>query len=409
MKTKAPQSILKADIVISGGGPAGLTLGLLLGQAGLQVVIIDPETPVVSDQPTGRTAALLNSSLNVLRGAGIWPALQDKSTPLKIMRLVDDNGPGISVSFNARDAGHDAFGYNIPNGILKSALIESVQKQKNITLLAPARLSDYKLDSSGVIATTEDDTIIHARLIAGADGRNSRVRSVAGIDVRKHDYGQTAITCLINHTLPHNFTSTEHHRPGGPFTLVPMPGNVSSIVWVEKTEDAAHFLAMKKQDFVQAIQDRTRGIVGTIELASPPASWPLMLQQAARLTAPRAALVAEAAHVLSPIGAQGLNLSLRDVASLAETIIDAARLGEDIGKQTILENYEKRRSFDINTRVTGIDKFNRIVANDLFFLRDIRRLGLKGLETIPALKDLVMKQGLSPSADEGRLLRGETL
>jgi 2-octaprenyl-6-methoxyphenol hydroxylase len=178
---------------------------------------------------------------------------------------------------------------------------------------------------------------------------------------------------------------------------------------VEKTEDARHFLSMKKQDFTQALQDRTRGIVGTVALASDPESWPLMVLMAEKITAPRAALVAEAAHVLSPIGAQGLNLSLRDVASLAETIIDAARLGEDIGCKTVLDRYEKRRSFDIHTRVTGIDGFNRIVANDLFFIRDIRRLGLKGLENIPALKDLAMKQGLSPSVDEGRLLRGEAI
>lgn len=410
MKTKAPDSILQADIVISGGGPAGLTLALLLGRMDMRVVLIDPEKPQVTNIPTGRTAALLNSSLNVLQAAGVWPSsLKSKSTPLKIMSIVDGAHPDIGAAFNAQDIGREAFGYNIPNALLKSALMEQLQKQKSVTLLTPAKLADYKIEGSTVIAAAEDGTTIHAPLIIGTDGRNSLVRTIASIETKKHDYGQIAMTCLINHTKPHNFTSTEFHRPGGPFTLVPMPGNVSSVVWVEKTDDAKSFLAMKKPEFTQAIQDRSMGIVGTIELASSPESWPLMLLSAERITAPRTALAAEAVHVLSPIGAQGLNLSLRDVAALAETIADAARLGEDIGSQNVLSRYEKRRSFDIHTRVMGIDGLNRIVANDIMFLRDLRRLGLKGLENIPALKSLAMKQGLSPSLDEGRLLQGHAL
>lgn len=410
MKTKAPDSILKADIVISGGGPAGLTLALLLGRMDLRIILIDPERPVVTDVPTGRTAALLNSSLNVLQAAGVWPAnLKTKSTPLKIMRIVDGTNPDIGATFNSHDIGHEAFGYNIPNALLKSALMEQLLKLKNVTLLTPAKLAKYEIEGSTVIATTEDGQTIYASLIVGTDGRNSLVRTIAGIGTKKHDYGQIAMTCLINHTKPHNFTSTEFHYSGGPFTLVPMPGNISSVVWVEKNDDAKNYLSMKKQDFAQALQDRTHGLVGTIELASSPESWPLMLLSAERITTPRVALAAEAVHVISPIGAQGLNLSLRDVASLAETIVDAARLGEDIGSATVLGRYEKRRSFDIHTRVIGIDGLNRIVANDIFFLKDLRRLGLKGLETIPALKGLAMKQGLSPSIDEGRLLKGQAL
>lgn len=410
MKTKAPDSILKADIVISGGGPAGLTLALLLGRMDLRVVLIDPEKPVITNTPTGRTAALLNSSLNVLQAAGIWPAnLKAQSTPLKIMQIVDGANPDIRATFNSYDIGHEAFGYNIPNVLLKSAVMEQLMELKNITLLTPAKLAQYQIEGSSVIASTEDGRIIHANLIIGTDGRNSLVRTIAGIETKKHDYGQIAMTCLINHSKSHNFTSTEFHYPGGPFTLVPMPGDVSSVVWVEKNDDAKNYLAMKKQDFAQALQDRTHGLVGTIELASSPESWPLMLLSADQIISVRTALAAEAVHVLSPIGAQGLNLSLRDVASLAETIVDAARLGEDIGSATVLSRYEKRRSLDIHTRVMGIDGLNRIVANNIFFLKDLRRLGLRGLENIPALKDFAMKQGLSPSIDEGRLLKGQAL
>lgn len=405
MKTKA----LHSDIVISGGGPAGLTLALLLGGAGLNVVLIDPEKPVVNDVPSGRTAALLNSSVNVLKQAGIWPALESYATPLKIMKIVDGHDADSGVTFHASDIGEDQFGFNIPNNLLKSVTMAAIADRKNITLINPDKLSRYDVLGQKVTAETEGGHTVTAPLIIGTDGRNSLVRTIAGIEVKKNDYGQAAITCLITHTKPHNFQSTEFHRSGGPFTLVPMPGNVSSVVWVEKTDDAKSLLAMKKQDFEQALQDRTNGLVGTISLANTPESWPLMTLTADTLTGNRAVIAAEAAHVLSPIGAQGLNLSLRDVASLAETLIDAARLGEDIGSAGILSRYEKRRHLDIGSRTHGIDGYNRLVANDLSFLQDLRKLGLRGLDKIVPLKHLAMKEGLDPGFDDSRILKGDAL
>lgn len=401
---------INTDIVISGAGPAGLTLAALLGSVGFDIVLIDAEKPAPpQDKPSGRTAALLNSSLNVLKAAGVWDDLKDKSTPLKIMKIVDDNGDNVAVEFRATDVGQQQFGYNIPNSFLKSALLSRIGSIKNIRHLAPAKLQSYGVENGKVVAQTEDGKTIRASLIVGTDGRNSIVRAVADIDAKKHDYGQMAMTCLIEHTKPHNFTSTEFHRPGGPFTFVPMPGNQSSIVWVEKTEDAKRYLSMKQGEFEQAVQDRTRGYLGTITLKSNPESWPLMLLSSETLIGPRAVLAAEAAHVLSPIGAQGLNLSLRDVASLAETITDAARLGEDIGSDTVLSRYETRRRADIKSHVIGIDGLNRAVANDMPLVKDLRRLGLKSLQKIPALKNLAMHQGLTPDMDKGRLVNGQSL
>ncbi len=411
MKTKD----LIADIVISGAGPAGLTLAVLLGRAGFKVVLVDAEKPAEADyeeKPSGRTAALLTGSVNILKATGIWNTLEGKATPLQTMRIVDDSQPGtpqVKVEFKASDIGHTEFGFNVPNAVLKSALIARLKTVPSVTHLAPAKLKDYKIEKQKVVATLEDGTVLRASLIIGTDGRGSVVRSVAGIDAKKHDYEQMAMTCLIEHTKPHHFTSTEFHRPGGPFTLVPMPGNVSSVVWVEKTEDAKKFLKLKKQEYEQAIQDRSCGLVGTITLKSTPESWPLMLLSSEKLIGERAALAAEAAHVISPIGAQGLNLSLRDVATLAETIVDAARLGEDIGAQSVLMRYERRRRADIKSHVIGIDGLNRVVANDLGFLRDLRRLGLKGLDTIPVLKTFITHQGLAPTMDEGRLVSGGVL
>lgn len=405
MKTKP----LTCDIVLSGGGPAGSTLALILAGAGFQVTLIDPEPATISDKPTGRTAALLNGSVNVLKAAGLWPALEDIATPLRIMKIVDAQDAKAGVTFHAGDIGQDQFGFNIPNAMLKAAAHEQMRRAKNITLLNPDRLKTYRVEGTHIVAETEAGVKISASLIVGTDGRNSAVRNIAGIETKTASYDQSAITCLITHTKPHNFQSTEFHRSGGPFTLVPMPGNQSSIVWVEKTEDAKRLLAMKKQELEQAIQDRTQGLVGTITLASSPESWPLMHLSADRLTGMRAVIAAEAAHVLSPIGAQGLNLSLRDVAGLAETLIDAARLGEDVGSELVLARYEKRRRADIGSRVHGIDAYNRLVGHQFSFLQDLRRLGIKGLEHITPLKHLAMEHGLAPTIDDGRIVRGQAL
>lgn len=402
---------LFADIIISGAGPAGSTLAALLGRAGLKTVLVDAEPPeLLKDSPpaSGRTAALLTGSINILKAAGIWDIVAPHAMPLKIMKIVDGD-LSAGVTFKASEIGHDSFGYNIPNAFLRSALAQSIQKTATITRLSPARVIGYVLERGNVQASLEDGRTIRGTLIVGTDGRNSIVRKVAGIGAKNHNYGQTAMTCLIEHTKPHHSTSTEFHRSGGPFTLVPMPGNMSSVVWVEKTDDAKRFLLMKKADFQQEVQDRSHGFVGTITLKSNPESWPLTMLSCQTLIAPRAALAAEAAHVLSPIGAQGLNLSLRDVATLAETLVDAARLGEDVGSATVLSRYEKRRRADIHAHVLGIDGLNRAVANDLAFLQDLRRLGLKGLDNIPTLKNFAMHQGLAPTMDEGRLLRGAGL
>jgi len=411
MKTKD----LIADILISGAGPAGLTLAALLGRTGFKVVLIDAETPAPADydeKTSGRTAALLTGSVNVLKATGIWNDLTPHATPLQTMRIVDDSQPGaaqVKTEFKASDIGHTEFGFNIPNAILKSTLSARVAKTPNVTHLAPARLKNYTIEKQKVVATLEDGTTLRAPLIIGTDGRGSVVRAVANIDAKKHDYEQMAMTCLIEHTKPHDFTSTEFHRSGGPFTLVPMPGNTSSVVWVEKTADTKKYLALKKPEYQQAIQDRSCGLLGTITLKSNPESWPLMLLSTHELVGERAALAAEAAHVLSPIGAQGLNLSLRDIATLAEIIVDAARLGEDIGSQSVLMRYERRRKTDIKSHVIGIDGLNRAVANDWGLLSDLRRLGLKSLDTIGPLKNFITHQGLAPAMDEGRLLQGQAL
>ncbi|MBL4804838.1 MAG: FAD-dependent monooxygenase [Alphaproteobacteria bacterium] len=403
----------QADIVIIGAGAAGATLAVLLGQVGFDVALVDPHPPesFKKTETTGRTVALIGSSVQILKATGIWDKLEPLSCPLQTMKIMDVSKGGsepVAVEFDAQDINHDEFGFNIPNAPLRAALFERVKALKNIKFIE-GRFHDYKTDGHSTKVRLDTGDVIQARLLVGADGKNSAVRHFAGIGTRRHDYDQTAITCIINHSRSHQNISTEFHTPAGPTAIVPMPGNQSSIVWVETHEKAEALLHLKKQEFEQALQRQIHDVLGGITLEKGPEGWPLETTKAKDIIAPRLALVAEAAHALPPITAQGLNLSLRDVATLAEILTDKARLGIDIGTQPVLAAYKKRRHLDIDTRVAGVDILNRFVANDIAPIIGARRAGLKTLESVYPLKMLAMRVGLSPRIDESRLARGEAL
>lgn len=409
---------MKTEVLIIGGGIAGLTLGCFLGQVGLKCAIVEPRELPLKELPQhfGRTAALMGASVNILESLGIWDNLASRTASLDQMKIIDDSNPAtepVEIDFPAADINQSNFGHNIPNFMLHVSLAQKLSKLENIKLLIPNKLENYSVKNNKVFATLDDGQEIEAKVIIGADGRYSHVRKLAGIDFRKNDYGQSAITCLVEHSLPHQNISTEHHRSGGPFTTVPMPNkdgkHYSSIVWVENTDDAATYMALEKTLFETAIKERSLNALGDITLASTPESFPLKGIIAHDLIAPRVALIAEAAHAMSPIGAQGLNLSLRDVATMAETLIDAARVGQDIGSDVTLNKYSKRRRLDIRSRFTGVDGYNRIVSNNIELLRGLRRTGLKTLKTLPTFKSFVMEKSLSPVLDEGRVARGEAL
>ncbi|MBK6897145.1 MAG: FAD-dependent monooxygenase [Alphaproteobacteria bacterium] len=408
---KNRSAVKKPDLLIIGGGMAGLTLAAILGRAGVRTDIVDPQpAPKLKEtSPSGRTVALMESSLNILRAAGIGAVIDEYGTPLQTMRIIDDSLPEqetITREFEAQEIGMERFGMNLPNSILRAALYEQVKSLPCITLHVPGSLRDFTPQEGGIKATLEDGNTITARLLVGADGRASLVRSLSGIESRKQEYGQSAVTCIINHSRSHNFTATEFHRPGGPLALVPMPGNQSSVVWVVPEQKADELLTLSREAFTQTLQEKTDNLLGGITLETPPESWPLMSMKAVKLSAPRTALIAEAAHVMSPITAQGLNLSLRDVASLAETVVDALRLGLDPGSASILKDFEKRRRTDIGSRVAGVDFMNRIVSNERLPLRDLRRAGLKVISGFAPLRHQAMRHGLAPSLDAGRLARG---
>lgn len=393
------------DILISGGGVPGLVLALLLGDLGLRVTVVDPHppTPIDNIQPDGRTAALMVSSVNILKSAGVWDDCATHGAALEILRIIDG---GTRADFHATDIGQEFFGINMPNTLTRALLAARVRDHRDITFVTPAAIKTFITDDLGIDAVLSDGSAIRARIIVGADGRDSITRRIAGIDCHARDYGQNAITLLIEHSRDHQNISTEFHRPGGPFTLVPLPGKISSVVWVEYAADADHFMTLRLPDFEQAVQDRTESMLGKITLRANPSAWPLKSMRAKSLIGPRLALVAEAAHILHPLGAQGLNLSLRDVATLAEEIADAARCGLDIGSQSVLDRYQFRRRADITTRSIGTDGLNRMVSNDLSVLRMLRGAGLRAVDSVPALRRFAMNEGITPGYDDSRLSRG---
>lgn len=381
----------KSKVTIVGAGIPGLSLALILAKAEFDVTIIDkyklPEAKNI--KLSARTTALMHGSLQILERVGIWPEFQDECTALSTLSIIDDSayprgaGGMVREDFKASELNLTEFGYNTPLIPMVAKLTEDARAHNAITIL------------DGVDIAQDHDAVSNTDLVVGADGRNSVVRTWSNISATKKQYDQTAITCVISHSLPHDNTSVEFHRSGGPCTFVPMGDNKSAVVWVEKTKDADKFLKLPRDGFVQALRDRTRGLLGKIDLVVEPESWPLMTLKANQLIAHKTVLIAEAAHVLSPIGAQGLNLSLRDVGALADIVINARDNGHDIGDAAILKSYERNRRRDVAPRHFGVDMLNQLVANDNLIIRGLRRFGLRAIRHIKPVRKILMEQGLS--------------
>ncbi len=358
-------------------------MALLLARLDISVMVVDPAPPPQAKPPaSGRTAAIMRHNLDVLVAAGIAEEQLDQmGQAMTAMRLIepDGNGPAHDQTFMAQDIGQTAFGLNLPVATLHAALYQACQNNSHITLRYGTAIESLSKNTARL--TTGDD--ITAQLFIAADGRKSALRRLSGIDTVEKNYDEAALTCLLSHTLPHHATSTEIHYRGGPFTLVPFQGLTSALVYVDKAETLR---AIQPQDMAAYIQEKSRGLLGELSLLTQPEIWPLMSLRATSLTAPRVALVAEAAHVVSPIGAQGLNLSLRDVWALQEAVGNAVTLGLDMGDKTVLETYAQERAQDIFLRTTGVHLFHSTVAS-LSPLPHVARRIVAGLvDRIPTLR-----------------------
>jgi len=389
------------DVLVAGGGVAGLTATAAFAAAGFRAVCVDPVPPITSAEAEGsdlRSTAFLMPAVGLLGRAGLWERLAPHAAPLRVMRLADAGGaPGIvrtSADFDSAEIGAAAFGYNLPNWLLRREMVAHIAEAERAELRAGVRVVDVTPRTDAALVALSDGTQIRARLVVAADGRDSAVREALGIGARRWGYGQKAVVFTVAHAAPHGGASIEIHRTGGPFTLVPLPDRgaepASSVVWMETGPRAAALAALPEAEFNAALAARACGVLGAIRATSPRRVWPIISQIADRLDGPRTALVAEAAHVVPPIGAQGLNMSLADLA----TLLDLAAGAEDIGAPDLLARYHRRRHREIGLRVAGIDALNRAAMAEPRPLRDLRRAGLAALHGLPPLRHAAMRLGL---------------
>lgn len=401
----APISNCTCDALVVGTGPAGLVAAIAMAQAGLDTIAVGPAMDPARDT---RTTALFTGSVALLRNLGLGARLEPALVPMTGLRLIDDTG-GIwrapEVLFRADELGLSEFGINIDNAALNTALLAAARGQAGLRLIEDTVAPDFQSDNSGITVRLGSGATIAARLIVGADGRGSLCRREAGIEAHTSPYPQSAVATRFHHTRPHENISSELHRPAGPLTTVPLAGLESSLVWVETPEEARRLMDLDEAGFIRTLDDRLQGLLGTVTAIGPRASFPLTRMSANRLGARRIALIGEAAHVIPPIGAQGLNLGLRDIATLVELVTRARSLGADIGAEPMLSAYDAERRGDITTRTAMVDTLNRSLISDFLPLHLVRGAGLHALNTLPWLRRLVMREGLHPSGRVPALMR----
>lgn len=388
------------DVMISGGGVAGLAAAAAFGSAGYSVLCVDPSAPVTSGEAPGadlRTTAFLQPSIPVLQAAGLWERLEPHAMPLQVMRIVDAGGPEpvarITHDFDAADVSARPFGWNLPNWLLRREFVARLAELPNVDFRPGTAFSRLTARDAEALVSLSDGTRLAARLVVAADGRHSPVRRALGIGVSTTRYGQKALAFAVTHPEPHRNVSTEIHRTGGPFTLVPLPDHrgqpCSAVVWMETGPEIDRLRALSREAFAAEMNTRSCGLFGWLEQATPLTVWPIITQLADRFDGARTALMAEAAHVVPPIGAQGLNMSLADLTAL----IDLAR-PETLGDAAPLAAYHRRRWPEVRLRLAGVDLLNRASMIEARPLRDLRAATLNGLYSLAPVRKGLMQLGI---------------
>jgi 2-octaprenyl-6-methoxyphenol hydroxylase len=395
-----------AEVAIVGGGPAGLTAAIALAEAGI-------ETALIARRPAEdhRTTALLSGSVTALETLGVWAGCADRAAPLRVMRIVDATARLVrapEVTFAAAEIGLDAFGHNIENRHLLAALDARACALPSLTRVEDEALAVETDDTRATVTLKRGDRV-SARLVVGADGRRSLCRAAAGIETDARSYPQTALTFNLAHTRPHHDISTEFHTESGPFTLVPLPGHRSSLVWVIEPAEAKRIAALDQAALGEEIEQRSHSMLGKIAVEPGRGAFPLAIETARSFAQRRIALIGEAAHLIPPIGAQGLNLGLRDAAAIGELVVASRRAGGDVGAADLLGRYDALRRADVKSRSFAVDLLNRTLLSDFLPVQSARGLGLYLIDRVGPLRRAVLREGVAPAASQPRLMRGEML
>ena len=393
------------DIAVVGAGAVGLSAALAFARDGFRTVLVGG----LDARRDGRTVALLNGSIRFLEALGVWPRLAPDAAPLETMRIVDDTGSLFRpppVSFSSHEIGLDAFGWNVENATLVERLAEAAREYGNLTVLH-RQASGFEAGEGPAAIAFGDGPPLRAGLVAAADGRNSKLRQIAGIRARTWSYPQAAVTAILAHDREHRDASTEFHTRHGPFTLVPLPGRRSSLVWVTGAREAGRLAGLDDGALARAVERQAQSLLGAMRVDGPRGLVPMSGMSVERYRARRLALVGEAAHVFPPIGAQGLNLGLRDVAALRDAVVDGVAEGREPGSDETLNRYQRGRDLDVRLRTAAVDSLNRTLLSGLLPADFLRGAGLLAVGHIGPLRRAVMREGVLPHVGAPRLMRGE--
>lgn len=399
--------------MIVGGGLNGLSLALALAGAGLQVTVVDaqPLERMRSDDFDGRAYALALASVRALSALGVWSHLAEHAQPILKIKASDGRpGEGAApffLSFDHAEIEEGPMGHMIEDRYLRRSLLQSVSAMARIAHLPGEAVIAQHTDSQGVSVTLASGQKLTARLLVGCDGRDSPTARRAGIARIGWDYGQTALVCAVRHALDHQGCAHQFFMPAGPLAILPLPGNRSSIVWSEARARAAAIHASDDAAYLEALRPRFGSFLGEIALEGRRFAYPLRLSLANSFIGNRLALVGDAAHGVHPIAGQGLNLGLRDVAALAEVLVEAGRRGEDFAAAPVLERYQRWRRFDTAVMAVGTDLFNRLFSNDSIVLRGARDMGLGVISALPGLRRAFIREAAGLTGDLPRLMQGK--
>ena len=396
------------DVIIVGGGPVGLTLALALTRSapGLAVALVDRRP--LSVPRDNRASAIAAGVRRIFEALGVWEAMAAAAQPVTAMRLTDSGEGDIArpqlLQFEGEVAPGEPFAHMVPNQASGKALLEAAAAA--LTVVAPAEIVDWSGEGARATLTLGDGRVLAAPLIVAADGAQSMLRQRAGIGVVQHDYRQVGLVATIGHALEHEGVAYEHFRPAGPFASLPLPGRRSSLVWTETPAAARRFLDLEPAALALEIEAVMGSTLGAVTLEDRLMGFPLRLQLARSFVGPRLALVGDAAHVIHPIAGQGLNLGLKDVAALAEVVVDALRLGLDPGSPPVLARYQAWRRFDTASMAMVTDGMNRLFSNDSAPLRALRDVGLGLVERAGPVKSALIRAASGLDAHGPKLLSG---